>query len=118
MSLLHAPEGMDDLFESELATWRHVEHVARGRRAVVDDEVAVDVRHHRATDAAVFRAERVRLNLEFLNRVRRRAHHEARVERVVVGRAVEQEVVRLIAHAVDVEATGRVTEAARRRVAV
>ena len=72
----------------------------------------------RAGVAAVLGVVGVREDLEFLDRVRRRAQHEAGVERVVVGRAVEQEVVRLVALAVDVEAAGDVAEAAGRGVAV
>ena len=71
----------------------------------------------RAGVAAVFRVEGVREDAELVDRVRRRPQHEAGVERVVVGRAIEQEIVRLVAHAVDVEAAGGVAEAARGRVA-
>ena len=72
----------------------------------------------RAGVAPVLGAVGMREDLELLDRIRRRTQHEAGVERVVVRRAVEQEVVRLIAHAVDVEAAGGVAEAARRGVAV
>ena len=71
----------------------------------------------RAGVAAVLGVVGVREDLEFLDRVRRRAQHEAGIEGVVVGRAVEQEVVRLVALAVDVEAAGGVAEAAGRGVA-
>ena len=59
-------------------------------------------------------------DLELLDGVRRRAEHEARVESVVVGGAVEKEVVRLVALTIDVEARGGGAKAvgARLRVAV
>ncbi len=67
--------------------------------------------------AAVLGVEGVREDAELVDGVGRRAQHEAGVEAVVVGRAIEQEVVRLVAHAVDVEAAGDVAEAARGGVA-
>ena len=73
--------------------------------------------HHRAGVAAVFGREGMGQDLEFLDRVGGRAQHEAGVERVVVGGAVHEEIVGLVAHAVDVEAAGGVAEAARRGIA-
>ena len=72
----------------------------------------------RAGVAPVLGVVGVREDLELLDRVRRRPQHEPGVERVVVRRAVEQEVVRLVALAVDVEAAGHVAEAAGRGVAL
>ena len=60
---------------------------------------------------------RVRLDLELLDRVRRRPHDEAGVERIVVARAVEQKVVGLRSHAVDAEARRDCTEPSRRGIA-
>src|SRR6185437_12672431 len=73
--------------------------------------------HDRAGVASELGAVRVRLNLELLDRIGRRTHDEAGVERVVVAGAVEQEVVRLVAHAVDAEAGGDRAEAAGGRIA-
>jgi hypothetical protein len=72
--------------------------------------------HDRAGVAAEFGAVRMRLDLEFLNGVRRRAHHETRIERVVVAGAVEEKVVRLVPHAIDVEAGGDSAKSSRRGV--
>jgi hypothetical protein len=66
----------------------------------------------------VFGAVGVGEDLELLDRVGRRAEDEARVECVVVGGAVEQEVVRLVALSVDVEAAGDVAETAGGGVAI
>ncbi len=73
--------------------------------------------HHRSRVTAVLGAVGVRLDLEFLDRVGGRAHDEAGVEGVVVAGAVEQEVVRLVAHAVDAEPRRGGAEAARGRIA-
>ena len=81
-------------------------------RAASGDDV-----DHGSRVAPVLGAVGMRLNLELLDRVGRRAHHESRVECVVVAGAVEQEVVGLVAHAVDVEAGGGGAEPARCRVA-
>ncbi len=62
--------------------------------------------------ASVLRAVGVGEDLELLDRVRGRTQHEAGVEGVVVGRAVEEEVVGLVPHPVDVEAASPVAEAA------
>src|SRR5207247_8923435 len=89
-------------------------------RAAVPDVGARPGRdvHDRAGVTPVLRVIGVRENLEFLDGVGRRPQHEAGVERIVVRRAVEQEVVRLVALAVDVERAGDVAEPARWRVAV
>ena len=73
--------------------------------------------HDRPRVAAEFGAVRVRLDLELLDRVRRRPHDEAGIERVVVARAVEEKVVRLGPHAVDAEAGRRRAESSRRGIA-
>ncbi len=54
----------------------------------------------------------MRHDLELFDGIRRWPHDEAAVERIVVWRAIQKEVVRLVAHAVDVEASGGVAEAA------
>ena len=81
-------------------------------RAALRDDV-----HDRPRVTAEFRAVRVRLDLELLDRVRRRPHDEPGVERVVVARAVEQKVVGLRPHAVDAEARRDCAEPSRRGVA-
>ena len=87
---------------------RPVQLVASRFRDDVDDGAGV---------AAELGGVRVRLDLEFLDGVWRRTQHEPGVERVVVGRAVEQEAVGLVAHAVDAVARRGRAESARRRVA-
>jgi hypothetical protein len=62
--------------------------------------------HDGARVAAVLGAVRMRQQLELLNRIGRRAQDESGIERVVVRCAVEQDVVRLVAHPVDVEHAG------------
>src|SRR5262249_8765300 len=54
--------------------------------------------------------KRVREDLEFLNRVGWRSQHKTGIENVIVGSAIQQEIVRLVAHAVDVKPSGRVTD--------
>ena len=88
------------------------------RRAV--PRVGAGPRHHahdRARVPSVLRVVGMGEDLELLDRVGGRAEDEPRVEGVVVGRSVEDEVVRLVPHAVDVESTGHVAEAAGSGVA-
>ena len=67
--------------------------------------------------AAELRIVGVSLNFEFLDRIGRWTHHEASIEGVVIAGAVEQEVVRLITHAIDAEAGGHGAESARGGIA-
>ena len=67
---------------------------------------------------AVLGAVGVGKDFELLNGVGRRAEYEAAIEGVIVGGTIELEIIRLVAHAVDIEAACRVAEAADCRVAV
>ena len=86
---------------------RSVDGIAARSGHDVDDGAGV---------AAVLRAVGMRQDLEFLNRVGRGSQHETCVERVVVARAVEQEVVRLVPHSIDAETGRGRPETAWRRV--